>query len=878
MRKKSQVFRLLLKLYPADFRKHYGEDMEEMFCSDLQACPGLFSRGVNWCRGILDLIWRAPRQRFSRPGSPHWAGSGGMASLIAEFRQGGRRLTRQKWTSLLSILVVASGIAAATSAFALLRGVVLAPLPYPDAQRLVRIFQAGRGEKPSNPYQRTYQSVIRDARTLAATAVIRNSFRVFLDGSQVVGAEQVPVQETTVGFFSLLGVPPLLGGWPVEGSEENVVVLSHRFWMSHFAGNPEVIGRTIRLLEIRSDNVQSRRVVAVMPSGFGAELLPSSNGPELWLPVKLLPPTPRVYWSKPVIARVADRTSLLAVVAELNQRLEGEPSDERESGSLSVIPLQEAVVGAHGRLFWMLFAAVTCLLAICGLNFTGLLVANLRLRRSEMAIRKALGARLPRLLGTLLAESVPLSLAGALLGCGLSFWTLPLILNLTPHSVPRLQTVSLSSPVLLFSLLASLLLGLLAALLSLPWSPNLDLLHGLSRGLLAHRAGNSRLALVLVTGEMVLAVLLLFGGSLVTNSLLRLYLLDPGYRTHDILSFELLQPVDFSGGGVLAMQGKKREVLERIRAIPGVEMAAVGPVPFRGYGSTDVVREGEQEIEPVQVLLNDVSSDFLRLLDIDLLRGRPFTEADRADSPPVAIINQSLASRLWPGQDPLGKRLTTNPDDPGWITVIGLARDIRRRSLERAPEPEMYLPYRQCGDYSSETFLVRAGGDLDSVRKLLREAISAWNPQRTIDDIHTLEELMGEMLAERRFVVWLLNSFSGISLLLAGAGLYSVTAALVADRTREVGLRMALGAEARDIFRLFLRWGLRITAIGLLLGLPLAWASSRLLERWLFRAETGNFLSLLLVVLTAVSVALSACLLPSWRASRLDPLIALHRE
>jgi putative ABC transport system permease protein len=760
-----------------------------------------------------------------------------MSRLLQDIRYGLRTLRRNSGFTVVAVLTLALGIGATTAIFSVVNGVLLRPLPFRDADRLAMVW-----------LDNVPQGIRQDITSYPTFADWREQNRVFegMAGfspqqANLTGEaepERIARAAVTAGFFPLLGVEPARGrGFDVREEEQGshrVAVLGHGLWQRRFGGDPEVLGRTIQM------NGDEFTVVGVMPPGFD---FPSAS--QLWVPLapsEQLREARGAFWLY-TLGRLRPGVTVEAAQREMDgidARL-GEEYPALSRFGVFVQPVRDYLVGDVRPALLVLLGAVAFLLLIASANVANLLLARSAAREREMAIRAAMGAGQRRLVGQLLTESLVLALAGGALGVVIATWGVQLLKWLSPADLPRMENVGVDATVLGFAFLVSLLTGVafgLVPALQVSRTPLARPLREGSRGLSGGRRGQ-RTRKVLIVGELALALVLLIGAGLLLQSFSRLRSVDPGFRAENVLTLRLsLSGSDYRDPARVV--GFWEQLLERVESLPGVASAAGATdvlLPELANSSTVTIegRPRSPDEETVEVPIDVVTPGLFRTLGTPLLHGRDFSGADDRDAAPVAIINEAMARRFWPDADPVGQRFRyggENSQDP-WRTVVGVVADARRTSLEQEARPSTFLPVRQNAA-SSLVVVVRTAGDPLALAGAVRREVRAIDPNVPIAQLSTLEGLLSERLAQRRFSALLLGIFSALALLLASVGVYGVIAYTVSQSTREIGIRMALGAHRRNVLRLVLGQVSVLVLLGIGIGLAGALALSRTLAGMLY--------------------------------------------
>lgn len=798
--------------------------------------------------------------------------------LAQDLRYALRALRKTPAFTTVAALTLALGIGANTAMFTVLNAVLLRPLPFRAPQQLVTLWtelprQALREGRSS---YRDVEEWRAQSRTLQDVAVFDPvSLRLNIAGE----VEQIGVVRASPNYFSVLGLQAARGRlFSAEDADQRrrVVVISHRFWQGRLGGG-DVIGRTIEIDGARSE------VVGVLPESF--EL--GGEAPPLWEPHTLFAdwdarrgPQGGASWF--ALGRLRDGVTLQQAQSELSTiagRLdEVRPATDRGRG---VNVVQFSVVDPASRFaLWTLMGAVVFVLLIGVTNITSLVLARSASREREIALRTALGATSARVVRQLLAESLTLAVLSAIVGVIVAIAALPVLTALAPADVRIPDDLAPDARVLLFTLGISVAAGVIVGLLPAFTSGRRSLNPLLSQsGKGTSSAAITRLTRqALVAAEFALAIVLLVGAGLFTRSLLRAQEVDSGFTADRVLSMNLSLP---QLGTSAQRTEYYHQVLENVTATPGVESAAViGDLFISGAPEQVITVEGGAQNGSSRVRLrrDEVSDAFFSTLQIPLRRGRWFTADDRADSPRVAVINETMARRMWPSQDPVGRRfrLGTAPQAP-WFTVVGVVADMRRQGPELEPVAQMFEPLAQNPSRLA-VLLIRTASDPSGMAPSVRAAIRRFDPQAFTYSLTTLDARLDAFQAERRFQTTLLMTFSLLALVLAAIGIYGVIQYSITMRTREIGVRMAVGAQRRDIFRMVVGEGLALSVAGMIVGLVGTLWLGRLTSSLLFGVTATDPLTYAVVSLGLAAVALAACYFPARRASRVDPLTALRYE
>jgi putative ABC transport system permease protein len=805
-----------------------------------------------------------------------------MRTLLQDLRFGLRTLLKRPGFAAVAVLTLALGIGANTAIFSVVNAVLLRPLPFKDSERLVVVYE-------------TTQAVPRDFVSVPDLQDYRAASRSFEEFAtfvpQSVNHTGSGEPERVVGAFATSSIFPVLGVGVARGRAFNaeddaaggglVAILSNEFWQRRFAGDPGVLGRSLTF------NGEPYTVVGVMPAGFQLH----GVAPDVLLPAQKWPnyKVARASHNAWVIGRLKGGVTRATAEEELRsiaKRLEeAYPEDNRGRG-VEVVGLQEHQVEDIRPALLILLGAVGFILLIACANIANLLLARGAARRKEVALRSALGASRVRLLRQLLTETLLLALAGGAAGLLFAQWGVDALLTLNTAEIPlqnglRLDA-SLDARVLLFSLglsvLTGFVFGIVPALQLSKADVNRDLKEG--GGTVGEGGSRSRLRGAFVVSQVALSLVLLVGAGLLLNSFYRLLRAEPGFDPRNLLTMEYRLPKNRYAKGE-QQWAFHREVVERVSRVPGVESAAVvRGLPFSGNGGSLTYAVPDRPAPPAgqepKALENAIDPNYLRTVGLPLLRGRNFTEQDGPDTQPVVLINRTMAEKLWPGEDPLGKRIDF-PEAKMSASVVGVVGDAKQYDIGERQEPQVYTAYAQ-NPHIFGTLVVRARVEPLSLSKSVREAVWSVDPEQPVWKVRTVEYLLGVNVADRRFVLYLMACFAGLAVLLTALGIYGVVSYTVAQRKHEIGVRVALGAQGRDVLRLVLRHGMGLALAGVCVGLAASLAVTRLLAGMLYGVTPTDPPTYAAVALLLAGVALLACLLPALRATRVDPIEALRYE
>lgn len=794
-----------------------------------------------------------------------------------DFRHAARTLRKSPGYTVTALAVLALAIGANTAMFSVLNTVLLRPLPYRSPEQLAmlwiedpaRNFREGRAALWDVEQWRSQNQSFEDMATF-------DSVSTFLTGTD--GVEEIEGASISANFLPLLGVRPTLGrGFsPEEASQgQRLVLLSHRFWQARFGGSTDALGATLML------NGFPFRIIGILPSDFqmarlGADVWEphassqSVRGREAWFVVGRL---------RPGVTFEQAQSEMRAVARRLNDQF---PAAEKNR-TISVVPLTLSIVGSQSRLgLWMLGGTVFCVFLIAAANVTSLSLARSVARAREMAVRAALGASAGRIVRHLLTEGVLLSAMAGLIGTVLAIAAIRLIRAFGPANLPRLNEISLDLRVLGWALVISVLSGILVGLAPAMAALRRDLRPSSEEGgrNVSGGAATRRVRRALVVADFALAIVLLAGAGLLVRSWQIVSGVDPGFKPEGVLVMEISAPLAFS---IPAKQHFYHRVLETIQATPGVLDAGIIGELFIANNREQVVtveRDGGSVTERLQFVREEISAGFFKALGTPLLRGRFFSNGDGPDAPPVAIINETMARRSWPGHDAVGRRFklgSLDSADP-WFTVVGVTADIRRQGPERDPFPQMFVPLAQSTPPRNVDLFIRTSPDNPrAVAGILRAAVHQVDKNAPVAEQATLAEQFATYLAQRRFQTTLLIGFSLVALLMAAVGIYGLIQYSIATRTQEIGIRMAIGAEAGEIFRMILGEGMKLSLVGLMLGLLGALSMGQAASSLLFGVTATDPLTFLAVSLLLIAVALSACYFPARRAMKIEPVVALRQ-
>jgi predicted permease len=802
--------------------------------------------------------------------------------VLQDTRYALRALVHNPGFALAAILALALGIAVTTSIFSLVYGVLLRPLPYPTPAELHRVWM-------NNPRQGIEKDVTsypvflawrERSKLFEHMVVVRNvTSNLTGDGEP----EELRGESVSEGFFPMFGVGPALGSWfTAEQSSPDgprALVLSHELWTRRFGSDPTIIGRTVQL------NGEAYPVVGVMPAGF------TLGEAQFWIPLQFrggladMRTANSALWL-PIMGRLRDGVSMEQAQAEMSRvaREVGEVIPVAENYGVLLESLQESIIGDSRTSLLLLLGAVVLVLLIACANIANLLLARGTTRRGELAVRVALGAGRGALVRQVLVESIVLGLIGGAVGTALAWLGVDVLVRIGSESLPRLESVQIDRVVLAFSFLASLfasvLFGIAPALDVARQQPS-EMLRAGGRGAVS---GGSGVRPVLVAGQFALALIMLYSAGLLLRSFSNLIGVERGFDSTNVLAVDIsLRGQRYQGGA--KVQQFYEQLLPGITAIPGVQSAdAISTLLLsRLANSSPIVVRGKSGMSEADaafpVAYDAVTPGLMRTLRMSIVRGRGLLESDAENSPPVAVINESFARRFLQNENPIGRQFYFGqPDnDSLWIEIVGIVRDARRRGLSEPVQPYVFFSLAQSPRARMQ-LMVRTSGDPLDVVPQLRAAVRQIDPDLPLSNVRTLDQDLARTLAPRRFVMLLLSTFAAAALILAAIGIFGVISYMVGRRTREFGLRMALGARPTEVLGLVLRQAGRQVGVGVVLGAAGALASARLLRTHLYGVDRIDSMTALGAVAVLAAVALLAVIIPARRATGADPLIALRSD
>jgi putative ABC transport system permease protein len=815
-----------------------------------------------------------------------------MNSLLQDLRYAVRQLRKSLGFTAVAVITLALGIGANTSIFSVVNGVLLRPLAFKDPDRLVRVWHV--------PPAKSFPGMTKFAVSAANYLDWERQNHVFegmaiysFHGFTLTGSdkpEQIDACSATSGFFSTLGVQPMLGRVFLPEEDQpghaDVVVLSHRFWQEHFGSNPGIVGHDIKM------DGRSILVAGVMPASFQFPEFAQMWTPMAWTDQEK---AVRGEHHSVVVARLKPGVDLKRAQAEMNtisSRLEQQYPEDNKGWGAVVVPLHDDLVNDVRPALLVLLGAVGFVLLIASVNVANLGLARTFSRQKEIAIRTALGATSVRVLRQVLTESVLIALVGGALGLTFAHAGIRLIMAFLADKLPRSIEVGLDLKVLAFTAVISIVAGILAGVLPAVRLTRGDVNQSLKQGLGRTDSDSSgqRTRSVLVVSEVALSLILLVGAGLMIRSFQMLHGVNPGFDSRNVLTMTAM--VSRAKFPVAAQQiAFFEQVLQRVRTLPGVEAAGVGDdIPLDNQGSHQPVAiEGRPTLpmsEQPEVDVRLISPGYMSALHIPILRGRDLTDTDLAGRPGVILVSESMARQFWPGEDAIGKRLTLT-FYPGVVReVVGIVGDVKLDSLdETRPSTALYFPLDQVsvpanGGWSSfpMTLVVRSASGSTGLVSAVSNAVHEVDREMPLRDIQTIDDLIANSLTQQRFNMLLLGAFSGLALLLAAVGIYSVLSYSVKRSVREIGIRLALGARLGDVLRMVVFEGMKPTLLGVAIGAGGALVLGRLLSGLIYGVKPTDPLTFVAVAFLLTLIALVASTIPAYRATKVDPLVALRYE
>lgn len=791
-----------------------------------------------------------------------------MEALIQDIRFALRVLRKNPGFALVAILVLAIGIGANTAIFSVVDTVLLRPLPYPHAERLVfieNVFQ----QAGHTPMTYTQYQFWRDQHQLFDQVVTYFSSIGAMTGLQE--PEEVPIVRISANLLPTLGVTPIAGRGFRDDEEpksaDRVVMLTESFWRKHYQASASAVGQKLTL----NDSVYT--IVGVVPDSFRLR-----HPFELLMPLRL---TPDNIAFLPGIARLQPGVSLKQAQAALPGLIPAYKKADPELDNAAITPYQQILVGNSRPLLFVLLGGVIAVLLIACANTANLLLARAASREKEIALRISLGAGQLRLARQLLTESVLLSLIGGVLGILLGWSSLHFLTTLLAQRLPQAIAIHLDGRILVFALLLALATGLVFGM-----APVVQLVRGnlhdrLKQGGRHTAGGGQRLRQILVVGEIAISLVLLAAAGLLLRSMVSLLNVDKGFNSHHVITMAVRpSPVRYKDPKTEILYLQK--ILDNVSTVPGVQSAGwVYTLPLTGSSTNGPIKiEGHPSDSP-NVDKQYVEGNYFQAMSTPLLKGRFFDARDNLNSPRVVMVNQTLAQKVFPNQDPIGKQIDVGWGDPGFSEIIGVVADAKQEALTAERRPSTFMLYAQNAalmQYLDTNLVVRTSQDPLSAVAAIRSRIRQLDPNQPLADVKTMDDVLAESLAPQRAPAWLFGGFSAIALFLAAIGIYGVLSYFVVQRSQEIGVRMALGAQRSNVLRLILGQGARLIGIGVAIGLIGGVWAARALTSLLFGVKSTDLPTFVGVSVLLASLALVACAVPALRATRVDPLVVLRSE
>ena len=807
-----------------------------------------------------------------------------MHKLLQDLRYATRTLVKKPGFVLVAVVTLALGIGGSTAIFTVVNSALLRGLPYRSSNELYHLWER-TPQKEFNRREFSYP----DYQDYQQNSVFTGLAGYTGGGAILSGSgepESVPAARASANFFSVLGVDPIVGRTFQDGEDKpggpKVTVLTYGLWQRKFGGDPNAVGKQLTI------NGESYTVIGVLPQTFQFALRPA----DLWLPYQ---PTPnqlsrRFMHGTNLIGRLKPGVSANQAQSELSviaSRIEQQFKDSHAGTVATLVPLQEEVVGNVRPILFVLLAAVGFVLLIACANVASLLLTRSLARQKEVAVRSALGASRWRVIRQLLTESLLLSIVGGAAGLLIAYWGTPALVAVLPQSqlnaMPFLKSVQIDRSILLFSFGLSLLTGLIFGLAPALHSSSLDLNEVLKEGGRNTSAGvGYRLRSAMVISEIALAVVLLIGAGLMMKSLFRLLQTNVGFKTENLLTMTIVLPATkyTEDSQCIAFNDQLKE---RVQSLPGVSgTGTVNILPLNGGNTTRFIVEGDPVPPPgqeVEANIRTVNDTYFQTLGVPLLAGRMFDESDKTDGQDVVIIGKSVADKVFPGRDPVGRKIKYTALDSEALLIVGVVGDVKITGLDQAIKPVLYYPFRQSASIFAN-LVVRTKGDPTVLANAVRSEVRNIEPGAAILNVNSMDEMISQTPASfmRRFPALLISIFAAVALLLASIGIYGVVSYSVSQQTHFIGIRMALGASPADILKMVMKQGIVLALLGVGIGVTAAFGLMRLLRDLLFEVKTTDVSTFVFVSAVLFVVALLACFLPARRATKVDPLVALRYE
>jgi len=870
------MYRLLLCLYPASFRREYGREMASIVARRQRDASNPASRAAIWIAIVAETLGNAVLVHFDL--------------LRQDVRYVTRTLRRSPGFAITAIALVALGIGATTAAFSVTDFVLIRPLPFPDADRLVELWETTPGYTGMELSAPNFGDWMAESKSFTSAGVSHSEALTIVTGGE---PHRFPGAALSVGVLPTLGVSPVIGRIFTAADDAagaaGTVLLSDRLWQTEFGGDPSVVGRRLDgQMDIERD---AFTIIGVMPRDFH---YPNADA-AFWVTTRFsaddYTPLERsnnwldgIARLRPGVTREQAQAEASVIFGGLRARF---PKENKDTGA-RVIALRDDVSPRSRLLLKALSAAAACVLLIACMNLANLLLARALGRRRELAVRAAIGAGRERLVRQLMTENLLLAAVGGALGIGIAAAAVPLLSQLVPTTLPIAETASVDGRVITFAVVLTALTGMafgLAPVVRLGAGHDLDALRDGAR---AGGGRRDRLRSALVLAEITASVVLLVSAGLLIRALLTIQGTNPGFDVENVMTLRAELPIpDYAR--VVTRDAFYRRVLADVRALPGVRAAGFisflpiskmrgGIWPVKVAGDTEAADDtrGANNV----AALRFVTSGYFDAMRIPLVRGRDVSEGDAQDRPFVAIVSESFAKRYWPGQDPIGRHFNFGFEDRA---VVGIVGDVKFRGLERQNEPQVYLPAAQVKDnwisfYAPRALAVRVSGSPTVLTPSIRAAVRSADPRLAITEVQTLADMVDADTASRSTQVRVLGAFAAIAFVLAAVGLHGLLAFAVSQRTQEIGVRMALGAQPRDVVAMVVTNAARLGAAGLLIGVALAYVAGRSMEALLAGVNPGDGQAFgAAVALTAIMLAVGT-LVPTLRALRIDPIRAIRTE
>jgi predicted permease len=824
-----------------------------------------------------------------------------MRSLLRDLQYAARQMKKSPGFVIVATLTLALGIGANTTIFSVVNGVLLNPLPYQNPDRLVVLFHSKQNFENGSISYPNFLDWQRDNQSFEAMAAYRGAGGLTLTGAGE--AESLRGEMVSAGFFEILGVNPLMGRTftPEEDrlGANPTVMITEGLWKRKFSSNPHIVGQTIIL-----DGV-GRTIIGVLPASFHFTLWNFQPAEAYTAVGEFREPEFRdrtSAWGMDAIARLKPGATLASAAQDMervNHGLQAAYPDVDANIKTKIIPLKEQMVGDVRPVLLVLMGAVFFVLLIACVNVANLQLARATAREREFAVRVALGARQGRLIRQVLTESLTLAMAGGALGILLAYWGIKAAIALTPTALPRVENIALDGKVLLFTVLISVVAGVVFGLAPALKTSRADVNATLNQSGRSLVGSHHRAQAIFVAVEMAMALVLLIGAGLMIRTLARLWNVDPGFNPHNVISFSVLPSASLTKQSPQAIRAAFRNMDLAIRAVPGVESTSFnwGATPMDSDDETVFWVEGmtrpERQADLPMTLQYVVQPDYLKVMQTPLLRGRFFTDADNETAPRVVVIDEDFAARYFPGHDPIGKHVyfvEKQSGGPRADEIVGVVGHVKQFGLQQdsleSLHAQVYEPFMQMPDHlmprvaegTASYVRTHEGVTPEATFPAIRRALQQLDGQIVVDNLQPLERTVTDSIARQRFAMMLFAIFSGAALLLASIGIYGVLSYIVGQRTREVGIRMALGAQRGDVVLTVLRAGASMTLPGVGVGAVVALALTRLMSALLFGIKPTDVITFASVAALLSVVALVACYLPARRAAALDPMQALRAE